>query len=88
MARRGKDNYHMKSGQLRRRGQYRIQYVMMIVYRMPGKMRAALKIKFLHKVMKIKRQSSCEKLGIFFEKIMIYYFYVSQNRRPFEEKLR
>ena len=29
MVRRGKDNDHTKSGRLRRRGQYRIQYVMM-----------------------------------------------------------
>ena len=29
MARRGKDNDHTKSGQLRRRGQYRIQHDMM-----------------------------------------------------------
>ena len=31
MARRGKDNDHTKSSQLRRRGQYRIQYVMMMM---------------------------------------------------------
>ena len=31
MARRGKDNDHTKSGQLRRRRQYRIQYVMMMM---------------------------------------------------------
>ena len=30
MARRGKGNDHTKSGQLRRRGQYRIQHVMMM----------------------------------------------------------
>ena len=31
MARRGKDNHHTKSGQLRRRGQYQIQHVMMMI---------------------------------------------------------
>ena len=31
MARRGKDNDHTKSGQLRRRGQYRIQHEMMMM---------------------------------------------------------
>ena len=31
MVRRGKDNDHTKSGQLRRRGQYRIQHVMMMI---------------------------------------------------------
>ena len=31
MTRRGKDNDYTKSGQLRRRGQYRIQHVMMII---------------------------------------------------------
>ena len=31
MAKRGKDNDHTKSGQLRRRGQYRIQHVMMMI---------------------------------------------------------
>ena len=30
MARRGKDNDHTKFGQLRQRGQYRIQHVMMM----------------------------------------------------------
>ena len=30
MPRRGKDNDHIKSGQLRRRGQYQIQHKMMI----------------------------------------------------------
>ena len=32
MARRGRDNDHMKSGQLRQRGQYRIQHVRMIYW--------------------------------------------------------
>ena len=31
MAKSGKDNDHTKSGQLRPRGQYRIQYVMMMM---------------------------------------------------------
>ena len=31
MARHGKDNNHTKFGQLRRRGQYRIQHVMMMI---------------------------------------------------------
>ena len=31
LARRGKHNYHAKSGQLRRRGQFRIQHVMMMM---------------------------------------------------------
>ena len=34
MARRGKDNDHTKSGQLRRRGRYRIQHVMMMMMMM------------------------------------------------------
>ena len=34
MARRGKDNDHTKSSQLRRRGQYRIQHVMVMMMMM------------------------------------------------------
>ena len=33
MARLGEDNGHTKSGQLRRRGQYRIQHEMMMIYK-------------------------------------------------------
>ena len=52
---------------------------------MPGKMRAALKINFSRDVMKIRRRSSGKKTWTFLEKIMLYYFYVSTNCRPFEE---